>query len=131
MVEKTPRQFWARLAARPGQAVAALAICLAGAGVIALVAKSRSADDQPARADTDLSSQSKRGRGLFHPTDNNFGFGVGDGELAETARLTWLPWYADDGNRLLHHGVPPPPRPSRRAAAHDRAGCYAPRASIR
>jgi phosphate-selective porin OprO/OprP len=43
--------------------------------------------------------------GIFHPTDNNFGFGVGDGELAETARLTWLPLYADDGGSLLHLGI--------------------------
>jgi len=43
--------------------------------------------------------------GLFHPTNNSFGFGIGNGELAGTGRLTWLPWYEDDGRELLHLGI--------------------------
>jgi phosphate-selective porin OprO and OprP len=43
--------------------------------------------------------------GFFHVTNNNFGFGVGDGEYAETGRLTWLPWYEDEGCELLHVGI--------------------------
>jgi phosphate-selective porin OprO/OprP len=43
--------------------------------------------------------------GFFHAQDTNFGFGAGDGQYAETGRLTWLPWYADDGSELLHLGV--------------------------
>ncbi len=43
--------------------------------------------------------------GFYHSNDDNFGFGVGDGQYAETGRFTWLPWYEDDGSRLLHLGV--------------------------
>lgn len=43
--------------------------------------------------------------GFFHAQDNNFGFGIGDGQYAETGRLTWLPWDEDDGAQLLHLGV--------------------------
>jgi phosphate-selective porin OprO/OprP len=43
--------------------------------------------------------------GLFHPTNNNFGFGSGDGQLAVTGRLTWLPIYECDGRELLHLGA--------------------------
>lgn len=42
--------------------------------------------------------------GFFHAQNDNFGFGVGDGQYAETGRLTWLPWYEDDGQRLVHIG---------------------------
>jgi phosphate-selective porin OprO/OprP len=42
--------------------------------------------------------------GVFHVEDDNFGFGFGNGEYAEVGRLTWLPWYEDDGERLLHLG---------------------------
>jgi phosphate-selective porin OprO/OprP len=42
--------------------------------------------------------------GFFHAQNDNFGFGVGDGEYAETGRLTGLPWYADEGRQLLHVG---------------------------
>jgi phosphate-selective porin OprO/OprP len=42
--------------------------------------------------------------GFFHAQNDNFGFGVGDGQYAETGRLTWLPWYEDDGRELLHLG---------------------------
>src|SRR5262249_3824912 len=43
--------------------------------------------------------------GVFHAQNDNFGFGFGDGQYAETGRLTWLPWYQDDGTELLHLGV--------------------------
>jgi phosphate-selective porin OprO/OprP len=43
--------------------------------------------------------------GFFHAQNDNFGFGVGDGEYAETGRLTWLPWYEDEGQQLLHVGL--------------------------
>jgi phosphate-selective porin OprO/OprP len=42
--------------------------------------------------------------GFFHAQNDNFGFGVGDGQYAETGRVTWLPWYEDDGAELLHVG---------------------------
>jgi phosphate-selective porin OprO/OprP len=43
--------------------------------------------------------------GFFHAQDNNFGFGFGDGQYAGTGRLTWLPWYEDEGAQLVHLGV--------------------------
>jgi phosphate-selective porin OprO/OprP len=43
--------------------------------------------------------------GAFHVEDDNFGFGFGNGEYSEVGRLTWLPWYEDDGERLLHLGI--------------------------
>src|SRR5262245_40438679 len=43
--------------------------------------------------------------GFFHAQNNNFGFGFGDGQYAETGRLTWLPWYEDDGAEVLHLGI--------------------------
>jgi phosphate-selective porin OprO/OprP len=45
--------------------------------------------------------------GIFRNTANPFAFGVGDGELAGTARLTFLPYYdeASEGRRLIHLGV--------------------------
>jgi phosphate-selective porin OprO/OprP len=43
--------------------------------------------------------------GFFHAQNNNFGFGFGDGQYAGTGRLTWLPWYEDDGAQLVHLGV--------------------------
>jgi phosphate-selective porin OprO/OprP len=42
--------------------------------------------------------------GVFHVEDDNFGFGFGNGEYAEVGRITWLPWYEDEGERLLHVG---------------------------
>src|SRR6516165_67786 len=41
---------------------------------------------------------------FFHVQNDNFGFGVGDGEYAETGRITWLPWYENEGSELLHVG---------------------------
>jgi phosphate-selective porin OprO/OprP len=43
--------------------------------------------------------------GVFHVEDTNFGFGFGNGEYSEVGRLTWLPWYEDEGQRLLHLGI--------------------------
>ena len=43
--------------------------------------------------------------GFFHVQNDNFGFGFGNGEYAETGRLTGLPWYEDDGRELLHLGI--------------------------
>src|SRR6266852_3670441 len=43
--------------------------------------------------------------GFFHAQNDNFGFGIGDGQYAETGRITWLPWYTDDGSQLLHIGL--------------------------
>jgi phosphate-selective porin OprO/OprP len=43
--------------------------------------------------------------GFFHAQNDNFGFGFGDGQYAETGRLTWLPCYEDEGRELLHLGV--------------------------
>src|SRR5262249_37194499 len=43
--------------------------------------------------------------GVFHVEDDNFGFGFGNGEYSEVGRLTWLPWYEDEGQRLLHLGI--------------------------
>jgi len=43
--------------------------------------------------------------GVFHVENTNFGFGFGNGEYAETGRLTWLPRYEDDGQELLHLGI--------------------------
>jgi phosphate-selective porin OprO/OprP len=43
--------------------------------------------------------------GFFHVQNDNFGFGLGDGQYAETGRLTWLPCYEDNGRDLLHLGI--------------------------
>jgi len=43
--------------------------------------------------------------GLFKVTSNAFAFNSGGGEYAATARLTFLPWYEDEGRQLLHVGV--------------------------
>jgi len=43
--------------------------------------------------------------GVFHAQNDNFGFGVGDGQYAETGRVTWLPWDEDVGSQLLHLGI--------------------------
>lgn len=42
--------------------------------------------------------------GLFKPTDNVFAYNVDDGDYAVTGRLTYLPWYVDEGRGLLHVG---------------------------
>lgn len=43
--------------------------------------------------------------GVYKPTNNVFGFNTNDGDYAVTGRLTWLPWYEDDGRRLVHVGI--------------------------
>ncbi len=43
--------------------------------------------------------------GFFKPTSNPFAFNTGDGEYAATARVTFLPWYVDEGHGLLHLGI--------------------------
>jgi phosphate-selective porin OprO/OprP len=43
--------------------------------------------------------------GFFHAQNDNFGFGFGDGEYIETGRVTWLPWYENEGEELLHVGL--------------------------
>jgi cobalt-zinc-cadmium efflux system membrane fusion protein len=60
-------QLWARVAARPGQAVAVVAILLVAGGAFIFASKPHP-DGRNGKADTDLSSQSRRERGVFHPT---------------------------------------------------------------
>jgi phosphate-selective porin OprO/OprP len=43
--------------------------------------------------------------GFFHSQNDNFGFGIGDGEYAETGRVTCLLFYADEGKELVHLGI--------------------------
>lgn len=43
--------------------------------------------------------------GVFKNANNIFGYGVGDGEYAATARVTALPWYCNEGRSLLHFGL--------------------------
>ena len=42
--------------------------------------------------------------GLFQDTESNFGFGFGDAKLDTSTRLTWTPWYENDGEELVHLG---------------------------
>lgn len=43
--------------------------------------------------------------GEFKANNNVFGWGVGDGELETCGRLTFLPFYQDDGRYLMHVGI--------------------------
>ena len=43
--------------------------------------------------------------GFFKNTPNVFAYGVGEGEYAWTSRVTYLPWYEDEGQYLMHIGV--------------------------
>ncbi len=43
--------------------------------------------------------------GFFKNTTNAFAYGIGDGEYAWTSRLTYLPWYEEEGRYLMHLGV--------------------------
>jgi len=43
--------------------------------------------------------------GEFKNSNNIFGWGVGDGEYETCGRMTWLPYYQDDGRYLLHVGA--------------------------
>jgi phosphate-selective porin OprO and OprP len=42
--------------------------------------------------------------GLYKPTDNVFAFNTNSEDYAVTGRVTYLPWYEDDGRELLHLG---------------------------
>lgn len=42
--------------------------------------------------------------GLYKPTTNVFAYGLGDA-WAVTGRATYVPWYVDEGNGVLHLGV--------------------------
>jgi phosphate-selective porin OprO/OprP len=42
--------------------------------------------------------------GVFHDTENGLGFGFGDGKTDFAGRVTYLPWYEDDGRELVHLG---------------------------
>ena len=43
--------------------------------------------------------------GFFKNTTNAFAYGIGDGEYAWTSRVSYLPWYEDEGKYLMHLGV--------------------------
>src|SRR5262249_53121581 len=43
--------------------------------------------------------------GIFKNTRNIFGWNRGDGEYQVTGRLTWLPYYEEDGRCLVHLGL--------------------------
>lgn len=43
--------------------------------------------------------------GIFKNTNNAFAYGVGDGEYAWTSRMTYLPWYEEEGRYLAHVGI--------------------------
>jgi phosphate-selective porin OprO/OprP len=43
--------------------------------------------------------------GLYKNTANAFAFNTGDGEYAWTSRISYLLWFEDEGEKLLHVGV--------------------------
>lgn len=43
--------------------------------------------------------------GLFNNDRNIMGWNVGNGEWAYVGRLTWLPWYQDEGRYMIHLGL--------------------------
>ena len=43
--------------------------------------------------------------GFFKNNTNVFGYGIGEGEYAWTSRLTYLPWFEEEGRYLTHLGV--------------------------
>lgn len=43
--------------------------------------------------------------GLFRPTNNVYGYSIGNGDYSVTARATHLLWYENEGQQLLHVGV--------------------------
>ncbi len=43
--------------------------------------------------------------GIFKNVNNIFSSGVGDGEYMGVARVTYLPYYSDEGRYLLHTGI--------------------------
>ncbi|HET6426214.1 MAG TPA: porin [Planctomycetaceae bacterium] len=42
--------------------------------------------------------------GIFKPTNNAFAFSTTTGDYAATGRITFLPWYEDEGRELVHLG---------------------------
>lgn len=42
--------------------------------------------------------------GLYKPTDNVFAFNTNSADYAATGRVTYLPWYENEGRELLHLG---------------------------
>lgn len=43
--------------------------------------------------------------GMFKPTNNVFASTTSPGTYSVTGRLTWSPWYVDEGRGLLHLGI--------------------------
>ena len=43
--------------------------------------------------------------GFFKNTQNAFAYGIGEGEYAWTSRMTYLPWYEEEGRYLSHFGI--------------------------
>lgn len=43
--------------------------------------------------------------GFFKNTTNPFAYGIGEGEYAWTSRMTYLPWYEEEGRYLAHVGI--------------------------
>ena len=43
--------------------------------------------------------------GFFKNVTNVFAYGLGDGEYALTSRVSYLPWYEEEGKYLMHAGV--------------------------
>jgi phosphate-selective porin OprO/OprP len=43
--------------------------------------------------------------GGFKNNNTLFGWNVGDGEYQVNGRLTWLPWYQDEGRCMIHLGI--------------------------
>jgi phosphate-selective porin OprO/OprP len=57
--------------------------------------------------DSMLDERATYALGVFRNTTNVYAYGLGDGELAGTGRLTFLPYYEEEseGRHLLHLGV--------------------------
>jgi phosphate-selective porin OprO/OprP len=43
--------------------------------------------------------------GVYKPTNNVFAYSTNSGDWATTGRVTWLPYFENDGEELLHLGV--------------------------
>lgn len=43
--------------------------------------------------------------GFFKPTNNGFAYNTNTGDYAATGRVTFLPWYEDEGRELIHLGM--------------------------
>lgn len=55
--------------------------------------------------DTAFEERTTWALGVFKPSNNLFGYSAENGTYSITGRLTWLPWYVDDGRGLLHLGA--------------------------